>query len=202
MQKDRLLIPDKLSLDGLEYLSSSPDSLGILPNLSVENFIKHYYNDFLEWEEDTYGWNFDLHQFTHKNGKHLVPSKYAFKKKGIMDPIDEGPYPLAHGAKEHIPISIPIYWKPSKHDRWYKENFSWEKRILYNNVSIAKFGYRDVIEFQRVQLANYFIEQRKIELGGTYNPDLSNLKRRIRRLKNEIRSKAAIELKSIVDSIP
>lgn len=203
IKADKLLVPDKLSLDGLEYLPPTPpDSVGIIPNLSVENFMKHYYNDFLEWEEDTYGWNFDLHQFTRKNGTYLVPSKLTFKKKGLMDSVGEAPYPLPHDPTSFkAAIVIPIYWAPSKHDSWYKENFSWEKRILYNNVSIARYGYRDVTEFQRVQLAGYFIEQRKVELGGIYNPDLSHLKRRIRQLKAKISSKDSVGLPPANDTI-
>ena len=205
-----LLVPAKLSLDGLEYLpSSSPpsDSTGLVQGLSVENFLKYYHDDFLKWEEDTYGWNFDLHQFTRKNGKYLAPSKFLFKAIGIMDTIEQkyanGPYPLAHGVNDsYSAISNPFGWAPSKHDICFNENFGWEKRILYNNVSVAKFGFRDIIEYQRVQLANRIIEQRKIELGGTYNPDLSNLKRRIRQLRSEIKGKIDAVQELSADSIP
>lgn len=195
-------MPEMLGIDGLEYLPSAPtDTATLIPDLTVKNFTKYYHDDFLDWEKDTYGWNFDLHQFTHRNGRYLTPSKYVPRKKGIAESAVEAPNPLPHDpTKFNASIVIPISWKPTKHDIWYKENFSWEKRILYNNVSIAKFDYRDPIEFQRVQLVNSIIEQRKADSSSVYNPDLSSLKRRIRRIKADISSSAKLDLKLKTDS--
>lgn len=195
LQSNRSLMPTQLGLDGLEYISSSPKNPDtLIKDLTVKNFLEIYYDDFLEWEEDTYGWNLNIHQFTKKNGQYLAPPKFVPWKKKVTDPVKESPYPLAHNINnERAAISIAINWKPTKHDIWFKELFNYDKRILYNGVSVAKFDYRDPIEFQRVQLVNTIIEQRKAETGGIiYNPDLSNLKRRIRQIRSNIKDSARL----------
>lgn len=196
-------MPNMLGLDGLEYISPYPeDTTAAAPDLSVENYIRFYNDDYLEWEKDTYGWNYDLHQLTHKNRKYLTDSKYIHPKTDLTKRTGKNPFPLARGFDESPPaISIPINWGLTKHDKWYQENFGWDKRIAYNNVSVEQYEFRDVTEYKIYRMVDSVINRRKVEMGGTFNPDFSNLKKRIKRIKSDIARKARIELMPTIDSM-
>jgi len=189
--------PDKLGIDELEYLPSTPiDTTTIVPNLSVRSYYKFYNDNFLAWEKKTYGWNFDLQKFVLKNGESATPSRFIPRKRDINEPIIEAPYPLHRDFSSSASISIPIQWKPTKHDIWYKENFSWEKRTLYNDVSIARFEYRDPIEFQRVQLVNSILSKQKTDTTKLNSTPTKSIKQ----IKLDIKRRAKLDLKPKIGS--
>ncbi len=195
-----------LPIDGFEYLSSTPkDTVGIAPNLSVENFIKFYYNDFLKWEKDTYGVNFDIQDFVMKNGKYIARTKYIPRKRGTTESPLEDPYPYTHLPLHSVNpnliqigvgLVVPVEWKPTKQDIWFKENFSWEKRaIQIMGSQVDSFGNRSIYEVQNLQRVDSIIKQNIIDSTGQFSPISIDYKKEIKQIRKNIREGAKQDLK-------
>jgi hypothetical protein len=193
-------MPSKLRLDGLDYNPTPPTLPAedtIVPDLTVDNFTKFYYKGFLKWEKDTYGVHLDIQPFMMKNGKYI--SRHAFipgmDKKSPFEKEREAPYPLHPGIQTPVVgLSTPIEWKPTKHDIWFKKNFSWESRALQIMGSrVDSLGGRSIEEAKNLRLVDSIINKTgKI-------PQISiapiNYKRRIKQIKKDIKEKAKFDLK-------
>ncbi len=208
MQPTQTLIPSKLGIDGLEYTPTSQatkDTVEIVPYLSVENFLKFYYQDFLTWEKDTYGVNFDIQNFVMKNGRYIEKSKFIPRKRGRTEAPLEAPYPLSHlplisvnldkmqvGAK----LAIPISWKPSKQDIWFKENFGWEKRaVRLMSSQVDSFDNRSIYEVESLLRVDSIIQQNKLDSTGQHSPVPVKYKKEIDRIRKNIRKSAKHDFK-------
>lgn len=197
MPAHQSLMPSKLSVDGFSYLSSTPkDTIKIAPNLSVENFLKLYYKDFLKWEKDTYGVNFNGQDFVMKNGKYIMRNAYAVPKRKPGEKAPEAPYPL-HPGFVQASTGIAIEWAPSKHDRWFKENFGFEKRaIQIMGSQVDSFGNRSIYEVQNLLRVDSILKQSRIASTGQHSPTPISYKKKIKQLRRNIREGARQDLKA------
>lgn len=198
MQFKQSLMPSMLGIDGLEYTppptKAPKDTDTIVSNLSVENFIKFYYSGFLKWEKDNYGVNFDIQDFVSKNGKFVRRNPYFIPQPYLDEKATDAPYPL-HPDFVSIRSGISIEWPPSKHEIWFKENFSWEKRAIQLMASqVDSFGNRSIYEVQNLQRVDSIIKQNKIDSSGQFNPVNINYKKRIKQLRKNIRENAKLNL--------